>query len=139
MTASALASEPEEVLEPHPGPQSEFLSTSADIAIYGGQAGGGKTFALLMEPLRHSHLRRFGAVCFRREMTRITAEGGLWDESSDMYRPFGVRSRESPRLEHIFPSGARLQFGHLEHEKSKYAWAGAQIPLLLFDQADYRV
>lgn len=135
MPAAAATAEPE-VLRPHPGPQWAFLSTPADIAIYGGAAGGGKTFALLLEPLRHVHNPRFGAVCFRRELTRVTAEGGLWDESSALYRPFGVRSRQSPRLEHVFPSGARLQFGHLEHEDDKDSWAGAQVALLLFDQLE---
>jgi hypothetical protein len=31
----------------------QFLRSPADICIYGGAAGGGKTFALLLEPLRH--------------------------------------------------------------------------------------
>ena len=35
---------------PQPGPQQLFLSSPADIAIYGGAAGGGKTFAELLEP-----------------------------------------------------------------------------------------
>ncbi len=41
------------VIAPQPGPQTRFLRTSADIAIYGGAAGGGKSWALLLEPLRH--------------------------------------------------------------------------------------
>ncbi len=32
----------------------------SDIAIYGGAAGGGKTYALLLEPIRHITLRGFG-------------------------------------------------------------------------------
>ena len=32
------------VLAPQKGPQEMFLATSADICIYGGAAGGGKTF-----------------------------------------------------------------------------------------------
>ena len=38
---------------PQKGPQERFLATSADICIYGGAAGGGKTFGLLLEPIRH--------------------------------------------------------------------------------------
>ena len=34
-------------------PQYMFMMSPADIVIYGGMAGGGKTFALLLEPLRH--------------------------------------------------------------------------------------
>ena len=41
------------VLAPQKGPQEMFLATSADICIYGGAAGGGKTFGLLLEPLRY--------------------------------------------------------------------------------------
>lgn len=29
------------VIQPQPGPQSKFFETQADIAIYGGAAGGG--------------------------------------------------------------------------------------------------
>ncbi|NIM76818.1 MAG: terminase, partial [Armatimonadetes bacterium] len=42
-------------IRPQRGPQEAFLATPADIAIYGGAAGGGKTWALLLEPLRHIH------------------------------------------------------------------------------------
>jgi hypothetical protein len=35
------------------GPQTEFLRSAADICIYGGAAGGGKTAGLILEPLRH--------------------------------------------------------------------------------------
>ena len=35
------------ILAPQKGPQEAFLATSADICIYGGAAGGGKTFDLL--------------------------------------------------------------------------------------------
>ena len=34
-----------------PGPQTEFLRSPADICIYGGAAGGGKTVGLILEPL----------------------------------------------------------------------------------------
>ena len=40
------------VIRPQKGPQEKFLSTTADIAIYGGAAGGGKSYGLLIEPLR---------------------------------------------------------------------------------------
>lgn len=38
------------VLKPQPGPQEKFLSSSADITIYGGAAGGGKTYAFFLSP-----------------------------------------------------------------------------------------
>ncbi len=118
---------------PQPGPQSEFMRTFADIAIYGGAAGGGKSYALLLEPLRHHNNPRFGAVIFRRNSTQVRNEGGLWDESSTLYNPLGAHPREA-YLEWVFPSGARLKFGHLEYERSVYDWHGSQIPFIGFDE-----
>jgi hypothetical protein len=49
----------------------------ADIAIYGGAAGGEKTFAELLEPLRHVGNKDFGAGIFRRTTPQIPNEGAL--------------------------------------------------------------
>ena len=51
-----------QVLGPQPGPQTDFLSSIADIVIYGGAAGGGKSYGLLLEPLRHKTNENFAAV-----------------------------------------------------------------------------
>jgi hypothetical protein len=59
-------------VRPQPGPQETFLSSAADIAIYGGAAGGGKSFALLLEPLRHIGNKGFGGVIFRRTTSALT-------------------------------------------------------------------
>jgi hypothetical protein len=69
------------------GPQTEFLQTAADICIYGGAAGGGKTVGLIMEPLRYvGRVPGFTAVFFRRTTPQITNPGGLWDESLNFYQ-----------------------------------------------------
>jgi len=78
-------------IRPQAGPQGGFLSTPADIALYGGAAGGGKTWALLLEPLRHIHNPDFGAVIFRRTYPQIRSEGGLWSESERNRSTCGVR------------------------------------------------
>lgn len=132
---AALAYEDEEVTEirPQPGPQTTFLSCPADIAIYGGSAGGGKSYALLLEPLRHWDNSKFGAVIFRKNSTQIRNQGGLWDESFALYAPMGAHPREA-YLDWEFPSGASVKFAHLEHEKTVYDWQGSQIPLIGFDE-----
>lgn len=118
---------------PQPGPQTDFLTTPADIAIYGGAAGGGKSYGLLLEPLRHLYNHRFGGVIFRRTSVQVRNEGGLWDESMNIYQPSGARGSESV-LEWYFPSGMRMKFGHLEYDKNVYDWQGAQIPYIGFDE-----
>jgi predicted phage terminase large subunit-like protein len=120
-------------ISPQLGPQTEFLSTRADIAIYGGSAGGGKSFALLLEPLRHYSNKKFGAVIFRRNSVQIRNEGGLWDESLSLYAPLNAHPREA-YLEWEFKSGMRVKFAHLEYEKNVYDWQGAQIPFIGFDE-----
>src|SRR5690348_5937488 len=92
-----------------PVPQTAFLASPADIAIYGGAAGGGKRWALLLEPLRHVHRPDFGAVFFRRTGVQIRNEGGLWDESAKLYPHLGARPREQA-LEWRFPGGASVSF-----------------------------
>ncbi len=118
---------------PQPGPQVMFLTTSADIAIYGGSAGGGKTFGLLMEPLRHFQNAKFGAVIFRRTSKQVRNQGGLWDESLKLYAPLGAEPR-SGSLDWTFPEGMRVGFGHLEYDVDVHNWHGSQIPLICFDE-----
>lgn len=121
------------IIRPQLGPQMDFLSSPADITIYGGSAGGGKTWGLLMEPLRHVGNGRFGAVFFRRTTTQITNEGGLWDESAELY-PLLSGVPRGHALEWRFPSGAKIKFTHLEYEKTVRNFQGAQIPLICFDE-----
>jgi len=120
-------------LRPQPGPQTDFLRTEADIAIYGGAAGGGKSWALLAEPIRHIKNPKFGAVIFRRTTTQIRNEGSLWDESVNVYPYLGGKPKEMT-LEWKFPSGASISMSHLEHEKSVANYQGSQIALQLFDE-----
>ncbi len=122
------------VIAPQPGPQEAFLASAADIVIYGGAAGGGKSHALLMEPMRHVNVPNFSAVLFRRTTVDLRNQGGLWPASREMYLPAGGRPRETPLLEWRFPAGSAVQFAHLEHEKTAYSWQGAQVCLIGFDE-----
>lgn len=101
--------------------------------MYGGAAGGGKTWALLLESVRHAHNPAFGAVVFRRTSPEITNEGGLWDESAKLYPHLGGIPKVGS-LDWQFPSGANVGFSHLQHEETKLNWHGSQVPLLGFDE-----
>lgn len=127
---------PVTVLGPQAGPQTAFLSSSADIVFYGGSAGGGKTYGLLLDPLRYVQYPKFGAVIFRRTYPEIKNEGGLWDESTNLYLPLGARPKETD-LSWTFPSGCVISFAHLQHEKNIYSWQGAQVPYIGFDEVTH--
>jgi len=123
-------------IKPQTGPQTEFLASYADITVFGGAAGGGKTWALLMEPLRHINNSEFGAVVFRRTFPQITQQGGMWDESANLYPGLGGRSNRNELTWH-FPSGMRVSFAHMQYEDTKYNYQGAQIPLIGYDQLEH--
>jgi phage terminase large subunit-like protein len=119
-------------IKPQSGPQSRFLQTKADIAIYGGAAGSGKSYALLMECLRHIGRKGFGAVVFRRTHKQISDEGGLWDTSVELYPKAG--GQPYGKTQWVFPAKTKITFSHLQHEKNKTDWDGSQIALICFDE-----
>lgn len=121
-------------IRPQPGPQTLFLASSADIVIYGGAAGGGKTWGILLEPLRHIHNKTFAAAIFRRTSVQIRNPGALWDQSQRLYHYARGRPQLTPVPTWFFPSGSQISFNHLEHDKNVHDYQGAEIPFIGFDE-----
>lgn len=122
-------------LMPQAGPQTMFMASPADIVIYGGAAGGGKTYALLLEGLRHKDVKGFGSVIFRHNYNQITAEGGLWDASQKIFSKVeGAQPRKTPKLHWKFSSGVRLNFAHIERDEDLQSWQGTEIAYIGFDE-----
>jgi len=121
-------------IKPQPGPQQQFLSCPADVALTGGGAGGGKTWGLLLEGLRHAYNPNLRYTLFRRTYQQIKQQGGLWDEAAKLYgRIKGATSIESPPTWR-FSEGGEVQMRHLQYEKDRFQYQGAQIPLIGFDE-----
>lgn len=123
------------MIKPQPGPQERFLASSADIAIYGGAAGGGKTYAILMEPLRYKDVKGYRAVIFRNNYMQISVSGGLWDESLSMYS--GIRGAEyvkQPKYKWTFSNKASVYFDYLWRDDDVLKWQGSQITMIGFDE-----
>lgn len=121
-------------LRPNPGPQTVFLSTTAQIAIYGGFPGGGKSYGLMMEGARHFQNPMYRCLIIRRIREDITKIGGLWQASKDFFAPFKTKTNDSD-LTHTFPAGGVLGFGSMrdarkDHERFK----SAEIDLLMFEE-----
>lgn len=89
----------------------------------------------MYECLRHVDNPKFGAVIFRQNANQIMNEGGLWDASFDLYGKYpGAQPVKSPAPYWKFPSGAKVNFRHLERDEDVYKWQGTEIPLLCFDE-----
>ena len=123
------------VIRPQKGPQEKFLATNAEIAIYGGAAGGGKTYAILMEPLRYINTRGYRAVIFRKNFNQIFASGGIWDESQEMYGDIaGSKSVQTPKFKWSFKNKANIYFDFLGRDADVEKWQGSQITFIGFDE-----
>ena len=120
-------------ISPHPGPQTQFFETDADIIVFGGAAGPGKSWCLLIEPLRYINNGGYNAVLLRRDKEQIRQSGGLWDESQNWYPSLGAKGREQ-QLDWKFPSGASVTFDAILHEQDKLKFQGAQICYIGWDE-----
>lgn len=122
------------ILKPQPGPQEIYCAATEDIVLYAGAAGGGKSYVMLLDILRHIDDPDFRGVIFRRTSTDLRKPGGLWDEAKQMWRNFGCVFKEAT-LKAIFPSGCTVQFSHMEKEDDKRTWQGSQLTYIGFDEA----
>ncbi len=119
------------ITKPQPGPQTDFLSCDGiDIVIYGGQAGGGKTYAICLEPMKHFSNGGFTCTIFRKTFPQIREHGGLWDVASKLWPQVGGIAKE---MRYEFPSGARVKFAHMETSADRFKYDGAEICLIEFD------
>lgn len=135
MAVTVSKSEANEIhIGPQEGPQMQACLTKADICIYGGQAGGGKSWFLVAEPTRRTHHPGFSGVIFRRTYPQLLGQGGIWQEANKLYRALGARMREGDALDATFQSGAQITFRHLQHEKTKYEYQGHQFTYIGFDE-----
>ncbi len=126
-------------IRPQPGPQTLFAKTKADIAIYGGAAGGGKSFWLVAEAARHTHVPGYGAVLFRRTSPQLTGPGSVWEESWRLYPHTGGRPRENPlewRWKHAPDRDAIVQFSHMQYEKDWLSHQSKQYTAICWDQLE---
>ena len=123
---------PTDTLRPQPK-QEQFLTSSADVAFFGGGAGSGKTYALLLESLYDISNPRFRSAIFRKTAPMVKQPGGLLDTSEGIFPLLGA-TLNTTALEWRFPTGAVLKFGTVELPQDRFSWYGAQIDLLCFDE-----
>ena len=124
-----LVKNQEVIFQPNDGPQTSFLASAEREVFYGGARGGGKSYAMLVDPLRYCHKAQHRALLIRRSMPELR---DMITHSQRLYsRAFkGARWREQEK-EWRFPSGARIEFGYAEnmtdvlrYQGQSYTWIG---------------
>tara|TARA_R110000851_G_scaffold19283_6_gene59586 strand:+ start:550 stop:2268 length:1719 start_codon:yes stop_codon:yes gene_type:complete len=120
------------VFRPNDGPQTDFLAAPEIDVLYGGAAGGGKSYAMLVDPLRYAHRAAHRALILRRSMPELRE---LIDKSRELYpQAFpGCKFREVEKLWN-FPSGSKVEFGFLERDADVYRYQGQAYSWIGFDE-----
>jgi hypothetical protein len=120
------------LFQPNEGPQTDFLAADEKDVLYGGAAGGGKSYAMLVDPLRYCHKKAHRALILRRSMPELRE---LIDKSRELYpQAFpGAKFREVEKVWN-FPSGAKIEFGFLEKDADVYRYQGQAYSWIGFDE-----
>jgi hypothetical protein len=120
------------IFKANEGPQENFLAAGETDVLYGGSAGGGKSYAMIVDPLRFAHRSAHRALILRRSMPELRE---LIDKSRELYpKAFpGCKYREVEKLWN-FPSGAKVEFGFLERDADVYRYQGQAYSWIGFDE-----
>ena len=120
------------IFKANKGPQEDFLAAGEVDVLYGGAAGGGKSYAMLIDPLRFAHRAAHRALILRRSMPELRE---LIDKSRELYpKAFpGCKYKEVEKLWN-FPSGAKVEFGFLERDADVYRYQGQAYSWIGFDE-----
>lgn len=112
-----------------PGPQTKFLASDEYEVLFAGGRGSGKSIALIIDPLRYCHRKKFKALIIRKTMPELRE---LIGRAKDIYPQVYPKARwkEQEKL-FEFPSGARIEFGYCDtiddaerYRGQEYTWLG---------------
>lgn len=131
-SSTPAPSETKIIFKPNPGPQTEYLAASEQEVLYGGQAGGGKTMALIADPLRYFHERAFQGILVRRTIDEL--RDVIWETHSLYPAAFPGAKWNEKKSQWTFPSGARMWFTFLEREQDVLRYQGQAFQYIAFDE-----
>jgi len=122
----------EVLFQPNPGPQTNFLAAPEREVLYGGAAGGGKTYSLIVDPLRYCNNPNMNALILRRTNDELRE---IIHKSQEMYpQAFPGAKWMEKKSQWTFPSGARIWMTYLEQEKDVLRYQGQAFTYIGFDE-----
>jgi predicted phage terminase large subunit-like protein len=120
--------------------QEAFLRLMQLEVLYGGQAGGGKTVAMLMAALQFADVPGYHALLLRPNLNEFFFPGGLIELAHEWLAPSKAAwSNEEKKWRFPGPGrsgagGATLSFGHLDGIADVARHAGSGFSFLGFDE-----
>jgi len=120
------------VFKPNPGPQSVFLAAADREVLYGGAAGGGKSYAMLADPLRYMGHPQFSGLLLRHTTEELREL--IW-KSQEMYPKIypGIKWSER-KMQWVTPQGGRLWFSYLDRDEDVLRYQGLAFSWVGFDE-----
>lgn len=120
------------IFTPNPGPQEQFLAASELEVLYGGAAGGGKSYALLADPMRYFGSSAFNGLLLRR--TNDELRELIW-KSKELYPKAYPGSKFSEQKSMwTFPAGGHLWLTYLERDDDVLRYQGQAFTWIGFDE-----
>jgi len=120
------------IFQPNPGPQTSFLAAVEREVLYGGSAGGGKSYAMLADPLRYMGHPSFSGLLLRHTTEELREL--IW-KSQELYPKIwpGIKWSER-KMQWTAPSGARLWMSYLDREDDVLRYQGLAFSWIGFDE-----
>ena len=120
------------IFKPNVGPQTDFLAASEREVLYGGSAGGGKSYAMLADPLRYMGNPAFSGLLLRHTTEELRE---FITKSQEMYPKIwpGIKWSER-KMQWTAPSGAKLWLSYLDKDQDVTRYQGLAFSWIGFDE-----
>jgi hypothetical protein len=120
------------IFKPNPGPQTDFLAASEREVLFGGAAGGGKSYAILADALRDIANPNFRGLIVRRTTEELRE---LISKSQELYTKAvpGIKWSER-KSEWKHPNGGSLWMSFLERDQDVTRYQGQAFNYIAFDE-----
>ena len=120
------------VFTPNAGPQTDFLAATEQEVLFGGSAGGGKTYSLIADPMRYFTNSNFNGLILRRTSDELRE---IIFKTQELYPKIfkGCRWQER-KSQWTFPSGARLWLTYLDRDEDVTRYQGQAFSYVAFDE-----